>query len=571
MPPPRPSAFQVSYPDEDTKDRSLAREVRTYDPSVESRAARKRKREKEDAELGLDQIRPPAQAQQAYYCPTEKEISEEIYHALSGADVDGLESRKPTSRSRKPYCTLDQFTFFDPGSVHGLVVLVDDNSTSSFRADAVGLVTSIVLNEEDAGQEDDIDSEQLIRLKNPSKVQTRQVHHVLEFCVETPYAVYVLGRPSPLYETTYELFNTGERRANLLRSVIQRDPPDLTALTGNKDLAVLKTENLQKTTVTPLIYSLAKKYFLDDFEMVGRSVAEETPRQGLQRRIDIRERERLKELVKRIHNPPPGRCENRKEDWLDRKGYYASRVMIDKVEYSVGDTIIVPEGQWGKEKAQPVPVPDELPSDARMTDYCWFARIISINIERDMFHIQWYQAGVETLMGSVSHPYELFLTEICDDFPFKFVLGAMIVHKDLQPEISRRFFCRMMFDLETAAYTDIGPDYYKECTSAPPPHNCLVCLKKEEMDEQQTAKELKDPEGFAYMNHKYHMHDFVLIRTSDGPCDIGQITELKRTSSQYRTEQKFSVVVRFLGRVGDVKDRPQGILKDEVQYDPQRD
>jgi hypothetical protein len=47
MPPPRPSAFGASFPEEDVKNVYLSKETTAYDPSAESRVASKRKREEE--------------------------------------------------------------------------------------------------------------------------------------------------------------------------------------------------------------------------------------------------------------------------------------------------------------------------------------------------------------------------------------------------------------------------------------------------------------------------------------------------------------------------------------------
>jgi DNA (cytosine-5)-methyltransferase 1 len=67
---------------------------------------------------------------------------------------------------------------------------------------------------------------------------------------------------------------------------------------------------------------------------------------------------------------------------------------------------------------------------------------MSISLERQEFHIQWFQAGLETLMGEMSDPYELFVTEICDDVAFNKVLEPVVVHRDPPQESSGDFFCQ---------------------------------------------------------------------------------------------------------------------------------
>ena len=60
------------------------------------------------------------------------------------------------------------------------------------------------------------------------------------------------------------------------------------------------------------------------------------------------------------------------------------------------------------------------------TSPCRFAKIIYI--KRDLVHVQWYEHASETLMGEVSDPQELFLTKICDNVAYQFVVGKVKVH-----------------------------------------------------------------------------------------------------------------------------------------------
>jgi hypothetical protein len=282
------------------------------------------------------------------YVPRTDEIPEDVYHALTGGEVDGSNTTRSAEKRKKPFRILDQFTFFDPSRDSKLVVLVEEKSNTPLMAEAVGIVTPVMINDEDAGQEDDLEEDRWIRLKGVSKVQTRRIDLVpcaiplSEFCIalnpllysrsciETKYAVYVLASPSPLYEMTYDRFNTPQRRALLTRHSIKHSPPDLTSLTGNTDLAVLRKENMQKTTITPLIYKLARDYFVDHFRIVGQRPVEHK----LGQQYRTAERTRLRRVVARIHAPALGRYAHRREDRL-KNGYYASRITINGVDYSV--------------------------------------------------------------------------------------------------------------------------------------------------------------------------------------------------------------------------------------------
>jgi DNA (cytosine-5)-methyltransferase 1 len=119
-----------------------------------------------------------------------------------------------------------------------------------------------------------------------------------------------------------------------------------------------------------------------------------------------------------------------------------------------------------------------------------------------------------------------------------------------------------MYNVETAAYTDLEPTYFDVCHSHQPPANCPVCLKREDVENKRVVEQLTEPDGFAYMNYVYHLHDFVFMRTDEGACDIGQIVALKRVNA--RQPGHYKVAIHHLGRTGDIKERPSEILKDEV-------
>lgn len=67
-----------------------------------------------------------------------------------------------------------------------------------------------------------------------------------------------------------------------------------------------------------------------------------------------------------------------------------------------------------------------------------FARIINIDLDLRVVHVQWYNHGNATAMGELSHPQELFLQALCGPVAFESIVAKMEVHQ-LQADIKGRF------------------------------------------------------------------------------------------------------------------------------------
>lgn len=107
----------------------------------------------------------------------------------------------------------------------------------------------------------------------------------------------------------------------------------------------------------------------------------------------------------------------------------------------VGDVVIVPMDDLD---ARLNKVMSENDLSGFLADYCWwvgsyhipnvklhfsgrFARIISIQMETRKAHIQWFEHSSQTLMDEISHPRELFVNQLCDNYPLREILGKVSV------------------------------------------------------------------------------------------------------------------------------------------------
>ena len=96
----------------------------------------------------------------------------------------------------------------------------------------------------------------------------------------------------------------------------------------------------------------------------------------------------------------------------------------------------------------------------------------------------------------------------------------------------------------------------------PPPDNCPPCLLLSQREQDWMIAPIKYV--IVYWGHNFHKYDFVLCNNADaGPAHIGQI--LRLISSRGRNSAPDSVLVRVLGRIGDIISIcPERIVKDEV-------
>ena len=56
-----------------------------------------------------------------------------------------------------------------------------------------------------------------------------------------------------------------------------------------------------------------------------------------------------------------------------------------------------------------------------------FARILWINKDTQNAHVHWFEHSSKTSLEEISHPRELFVTPICDDYPLNEIVGKVPV------------------------------------------------------------------------------------------------------------------------------------------------
>jgi DNA (cytosine-5)-methyltransferase 1 len=116
---------------------------------------------------------------------------------------------------------------------------------------------------------------------------------------------------------------------------------------------------------------------------------------------------------------------------------------------------------------------------------------------------------------------------------------------------------RFAYDSTSATYTDINARRTHLAESEAPPENCPVCILTEQRDREEDARPLSS--GVAWHGVNYHIHDFAMIKSVQGPCDIGHITHIR-----FRTRAGPIVTVKLVGRISTLKICPDGVTKHEA-------
>ena len=116
---------------------------------------------------------------------------------------------------------------------------------------------------------------------------------------------------------------------------------------------------------------------------------------------------------------------------------------------------MVPRGTDQYGEAPELPDPDHLPLRPALHDYFWFGKIISINSDTQMAHLQWFSHGLSTHLQDIYDPQELFLVDNCDSVDLRTILGKVAVHRcPALPTPSIRegeYFYKYVLDLHLSA------------------------------------------------------------------------------------------------------------------------
>ncbi|PCH37981.1 S-adenosyl-L-methionine-dependent methyltransferase [Wolfiporia cocos MD-104 SS10] len=247
--PPRLNAFQVSFPDEAGPSSSLSSQtslrprahgplitaaVRGH-PDVAASGQGPKRKERDDHPLGPDrqpkQVRTdwrPSQFKGSkstrrkralWYSPNPKDVREKRGLRIPGEDFDD----NGADGHDVPVRILSKFCVFESGN-EKVVPLSDDNINISLEA--AGAVAPYFANEEDAGQEDDIEDSQPLRLRT-----TAILRYTIDYTkaddpiwIQTEFAWYILREPSKIYKQCWLETYRPHRIAQIMISAAKENP-----------------------------------------------------------------------------------------------------------------------------------------------------------------------------------------------------------------------------------------------------------------------------------------------------------------------------------------------------------
>ncbi|KAJ7150376.1 S-adenosyl-L-methionine-dependent methyltransferase [Mycena filopes] len=602
MPPPRPTAFEVSFPEEAAAAALDALRI-SQTGEGSSSSPLKRKGDGGDDE-GLGQQRASAQLHRG---------ERRLCRAWGGSRAwpeyahDFLCGTEPTR-------VLHNFSIFEPATSNELVsldVLEIDDDKRTFAA--AGVVLLPEEDDEDFGQEDgaqnggvedeEMDVNDYVRLGD-IKLYPFDYFNDAPIFLETNHAFYELRGPSTRYSPYFlEYYNPrlaarailtnsrthpreglkdfvdrvadytvddldeavphvlqvraepghgpgNWRNSSLIQDLMRRNPSSrqdvgrrhLRALNqasnprrilGNPDLALLRPENQSPTHVTPLIGALAEGYFHEDLEVVGPPSAKPNiVKIKTQKDQALRF---LKECIARV------RAQEKKTLFSTKRTQYEYGRLVEAATvggevggkvyepvYKTGDFVCIRKGHY---RGVPAPLLVDIPNDAKLADYFWFARIVYFNVDTQQVHVQWLEHGSQIILKEFAHPQELFLNMLCEDQRVAWIGGKISVHySEKPPHAHDHYFVRSVYDERDASFTSLDQSAMSETYSKIPPENCLPCSRADDYvadSEWNEHVHEKITTGIKYQRHNYHVHEFFLYNAITGPANIGYINEIQ--------------------------------------------
>ncbi|KAJ3830251.1 S-adenosyl-L-methionine-dependent methyltransferase [Lentinula raphanica] len=333
----------------------------------------------------------------------------------------------------------------------------------------------------------------------------------------------------------------------------------------NIDLAVLQPQNQTPTTVTPLVASLAQRYFRENLRVTAARPRRDPDKERKRQEVRAEVFKDLQRLIKHCFHRAKCRWDYDKADRIGHGSRYLKAVTVDGVRYEIGDTVMTrigdelgiqkPGARNKDEKSLPSPT-EVVPGDKSFEDYFWFARIINIDIDLQVAHVQWFEHGKATAMGELAHPQELFIQVACDPIALKLIIAKAKVHY-LQADNKGRFpdtenipygeyFCKFEHDPRLASFTTIRKEFLSIDSKG---GNCVVCGILHKAEETQHPIWDDQENTLTFRGRSFHIDDYILYESSEvGPGLIGQIRAFPETS-----RNAIQVKVRKLGRMSNLK------------------
>ncbi|KAF8913180.1 S-adenosyl-L-methionine-dependent methyltransferase [Gymnopilus junonius] len=234
MAPRRPTAFEVSFPNEVTEDVTMSGtgdSGKSYHSDYRSPSTSLGKRradgpsdvhsaKRRELPKGAKCLLFPGRVgityfTDAYYKRRKNEIIEDENLVIEGEDPDPEDGD-----DEKPIRELHGFCIFDPKHRNELVTLEeleqDDGLDREFEA--AGIVSPYFLSDEDEGQEDESEENQFVHLSAILRFTVDYTQDTEPFYIETQYAWYILKTPSNSYQPFYKHFYSPRRIAQMVVS-----------------------------------------------------------------------------------------------------------------------------------------------------------------------------------------------------------------------------------------------------------------------------------------------------------------------------------------------------------------
>ncbi|KAH9849210.1 S-adenosyl-L-methionine-dependent methyltransferase [Lenzites betulinus] len=610
--PKRPSAWDVSFPDEEAGADAVLNPARAATPDPPPNQPTSRRGAPGHAARGSSagsEHTPPRA-----YVPKPEDVKEDADTIVFGEDP------AEQSDAAKPVRALSDFVVFDParGFEHIPIDLLDAPAASKHSFEAAGNVMPLFLNEEDEGQEDGLIGEDGANEPQGQRIRTSAIFRwCLDYqkaddpvYIETQYSWFELRRPASGYARVYQEFyrpnritqilissalenpatslaefaeaNYGEWDAMLGEDVLEEDieeamptfravlsgyesglqqrilaarfvaellrrqpsshsqvsrvaiprsqvrpPPtiNLDSLTRKLDLLVLRPDKQNPTHVSGLIDSLALGLFHEHLKVVG------PPPKHPTKHVLKRRRDAMRLALAKLANC----CADEKTPtitfpavrrWNEQ---FWSAVVIDGVTYEIGDCVIVQANKYRNRTPRDLPqnLKEDLPENAIIADYFWFAKIIYINQQKKMLHVQWFEHASKTFLNEISDPHELFLWPTCNDIDVKIVLGKATIHKapPLDQELGPlEYFCRFAYHEVDGSFQDVDYKTVQTLQALSPPENCSTCILQEQHTEAQACVVTNG--ALHYGGHTYHQDEYVLYSCAEGPASVGRIARI---------------------------------------------
>ncbi|KAG6916653.1 hypothetical protein DXG01_005939 [Tephrocybe rancida] len=307
---------------------------------------------------------------------------------------------------------------------------------------------------------------------------------------------------------------------------------------SDKEIEVLKHET--STYITPIVSQIMRNLFSVTLDVAENLTIEDDS-----------------EVVTEIDNIKAHHADPASIKWgpaVNEGGLYSS-VVMDGVEYCVGDNVMVTPGDDEDARRAYLSETDASQSPNSYANRLWFCKICYFyedvvgGKKVKMFHGQWFIHGSKTILQETAHSKSLFLLHTCENNPaasiFKKCNVTMMGLEDGEiPDngepLSNDFHCALAYDEDEACFTDLPSE--EEMSQLLDRDTCISCALKGQQGRLDDFVVTSD--GYSRHGINYHANDFVYIRPSgktNGLLEIAQIVKI-------RAKSELQVTVRYLAR-----------------------